>query len=92
MGAGGVTNHGTYMTYERGLKKKGKPNSKMQKYSKDGQLVQERWYDEKGRAIRNRDYKHAGEMKFPHDHDWVWNGEKANRQETHLDPDYEKYR
>ena len=65
MGAGGVTNCGTNATDARSLKKTGKPNSKVQRYNQKGELVQERWYDYLGRAIRNRDYSHSGEMPFP---------------------------
>ncbi len=92
MGAGGTTNHGTYAIIARRLEKTGKPNSKMQKYNNNNQLVQERWYDENGHAVRNRDYRHGGNMKFPHDHDWVWENETAYRLEDHIDPDFEKYR
>ena len=62
MGAGGVTNRGTSVTDARSLKIIGKPDSKIQRYNKKGELVQERWYDNLGRAIRNRDYSHSGEM------------------------------
>lgn len=92
MGAGGVTNRGTSATDARSLKIIGKPDSKIQRYNKKGELVQERWYDNLGRAIRNRDYSHSGEMFFPHDHDWVWKNGEGQRIKEHVEPDYIKYR
>ncbi len=86
MGSGGVTNHGTNNTEERSLKKTGKPNSKVQRY-RYGKLVQERWYDNNGNAIRNRDYSHSGPYPFPHDHIW----EDGERGTEHLSPDYENF-
>lgn len=88
MGAGGVTNHGTIQTNERNLTKKGKPNSKVQRY-KNGKLVQERWYDKDGNAERNRDYEHQDAHKnhtFPHDHAWI-NGVRSKE----INPNYDKY-
>jgi len=40
--------------------------------------------------IRNRDYKHSGDMKFPHDHNWDWTKEKPRGKE-HLEPDYDNF-
>ena len=91
MGAGGVTNCGTNATDARSLKKTGKPNSKVQRYNQKGELVQERWYDYLGRAIRNRDYSQSGEMPFPHDHDWAWENGEGQRIKEHVAPDYIKY-
>ena len=56
MGAGCVPNHGIKRTDARNLNINGDTNSKIQRF-KNGRIVQERWYDEKGRAIRNRDYR-----------------------------------
>lgn len=91
MGAGGVTNCGTYVTKERSLKPTGNPNSKAKRLNKNGELVQERWYDHLGRAVRNRDYSHSGTWDFPHDHDWDWENGDGHRNKEHLKPDYEKY-
>ena len=90
MGSGGVPNRGVEKTYDRSLQSKGQPNSRIDRY-KDGNKVQSRWYDENGKAIRNRDYAHGGDMNFPHDHDWEWNGDNGVRGIEHLKPDYENF-
>ena len=73
------------------FEKTGKPDSKVQRYNQKGELVQERWYDYLGRAIRNRDYSHSGEMPFPHDYDREWENGEGQRIKEHVDPDYIKY-
>lgn len=93
MGAGGVPNRSLKISYERSLKPKGHPNSRYDRY-KDGELVQSRWYDENGKAIRNRDYKHQNPHNnhfFPHDHNWKWNGDDGDREKDILPPDYENF-
>ena len=57
MGAGGVPNRGNEISTERRLRSTGKPNSKTDRY-KNGKKVQSRWYDQNGKAVRNRDYEH----------------------------------
>lgn len=91
MGAGGVTNCGTNATDARSLKKQANLTLKFKDIIKKGELVQERWYDYLGRAIRNRDYSHSGEMPFPHDHDREWENGEGQRIKEHVDPDYIKY-
>lgn len=90
MGAGGVPNRGVEITEANSLEKTGHPNSKVLRY-KNGKLKQARWYDNEGRAIRNRDYAHSGTMDFPHDHDWDCSSGEAIRGEEHLQPDYKNY-
>ena len=64
---------------------KGAPNSSDILLNPDGTIKQKRWYDEKGNALRDRDYNHGGEengIPFPHDHEWG----NGKRGEEHLDP------
>ena len=60
----------------------GEPNSKNILNNPDGTKKQERWYDSDGNAIRDRDYNHSGNMKFPHDHEWV----DGIRSKEHFEP------
>ena len=60
------------------LKSTGSPNTRIDLYDENGNLIQQRWYGPDGRAIWNRDWKHKDENpkkphKFPHDHPWDWN-------------------
>lgn len=58
------------------LKKDGLPNTRIDLFNENGELILQRWYGPDGRAILNRDWKHpnkGGEHKFPHDHPWDWN-------------------
>ena len=48
----------------------------------DGTPKQKRWYDNEGNAERDRDYNHAGDFPFPHDHEW----EDGERNPDHLPP------
>ena len=82
MGSGGVPNRTIEISYERNLKPVGKPNTRVDRYSKkDGKKLQSRWYDNEGRAKRNRDYtSNNGKSAIPHDHSWNWqsgNGERG---------------
>lgn len=65
------------------LPKQGDPNSSQTLPNPDGMQKQKRWYGPDGKAERDRDYNHPGDMPFPHDHDWP-NGE---RNTDHLLPD-----
>ena len=64
------------------LKKDGVPNTRIDLFNKDGELIQQRWYGPDGRAVLNRDWKHSNDPKkphkFPHDHPWDW-GQKKPR-------------
>ena len=96
MGAGGVPNR----TIERvdgrfgDLPSRGaKSNSRYDLYV-NGERVQSRWFDNLGRVIRNRDYKHQDAHNnhfFPHDHQWDWGKGYPNRNPENLEPDYGKY-
>ena len=95
MGAGGVPNR----TIERvdgrygDLPSRGvKPNSRYDLYN-NGKKIQSRWYDDKGRAERNRDYFHQdkGNHFFPHDHQWQWFNGQAGRDKNFAQPDYDNY-
>ncbi len=91
MGAGGVPSGGVAIYHDLPkLNEYGKPNSRADLY-KNGRLKQSRWYGPDGRATRNRDYFHGGEMEFPHDHKWDWNINPP-REKKHLSPDYENFR
>ena len=92
MGAGGVTNHGTYDIEARKLEPIYKPNSKVNRYE-NGEKKQSRWYGPDGKAVRNRDYSHTsnGKVPFPHDHAWNWNNPMPRGKE-HLEPDYENFK
>ena len=49
------------------------PNSRIDLYNQSNQLIQQRWYGPRGRARRNRDFRHGGgRHTFPHDHRWDW--------------------
>ena len=51
------------------------PNTRIDLYDENGDLIQQRWYGPDGKAIWNRDWNHTnkgGEHKFPHDHPWDW--------------------
>ena len=91
MGAGGIPNRGVEISFERSLKDKHKPNSRVDRYNKNGQLLQSRWYNDEGKAERNRDYSHSGNVPFPHDHEWTWDNDNGTRGTEHLAPDYERY-
>lgn len=90
MGAGGVPNRGVEKSYSRSLPRTNKPNTRVDRY-KNGKIVQSRWYDENGKAERNRDYEHGGKYPFPHDHLWNWNSNNGERGQEHLPPDYDNF-
>lgn len=95
MGAGGVPNRTIISVDGRSgdLPTKGaKPNSKYNLYE-NGKLKQSRWFDENGKAVRNRDYFHQdrGNHTFPHDHEWKWYGNQPHRDDFFIEPDYDNY-
>ena len=54
------------------------PNTRIDLFDENGELIQQRWYGPDGRAIWNRDWKHLDANprkphKFPHYHPWDWN-------------------
>lgn len=93
MGSGGVPNRGVEKSYARKLERTYKQNIRVDRY-KNGKKVQSRWYDNNGRAIRNRDYEHQDahhNHTFPHDHEWNWNGDNGTRNPEPLTPDYDNF-
>lgn len=63
------------------LKATGDPNTRIDLYDENGDLIQQRWYGPDGRATWNRDWKHKDSNpqkphKFPHDHPWDWSKKK----------------
>lgn len=55
------------------LKTTGAPNTRIDLYDKNGNLIQQRWYGPDGKAIWDRDWSHgSGEHEWPHDHYWDW--------------------
>ena len=58
----------------------GDANSSQDLYDKDtGELLQRRYYDENGNAIKDIDFKHNdpnGTHTFPHEHWWDWSKDK----------------
>ncbi len=55
------------------LKKTGTPNTRIDLYDKNGNLIQQRWYGPDGKAVWDRDWSlGAGELVWPHDHYWDW--------------------
>jgi hypothetical protein len=50
----------------------GPPNSSKEKRDPQGKVIQRRYYDGNGRAIRNIDYDHDHGAGMPHGHDWDW--------------------
>ena len=95
MGGGGVPSGGVTIVKisgQRSLKPTGKPNSRADLYV-NGKRKQSRWYDYKGKAIRNRDYFHQDDdhtHTFPHDHPWEWS-KTPPRSPNGISPDYENY-
>lgn len=93
MGAGGVPNHRVQYVETKRLDKNGLPRTLIHR-TENGKVVQSRWYDDKGRAIRNRDYSHSdngGKITFPHDHIWNWSINNGERGKDHFEPDYNNY-
>ena len=84
MGGGGAPSGGITRVDSSRLSSTGTPNSRADRY-RNGQLMQQRWYGPNGRAKRNRDFRHQGNMGFPHDHRWDWRFREPRRPE-HLDP------
>ncbi len=96
MGAGGVPNraielisgrHGDLPTRDA------KPNSRYDLYE-NGEKIQSRWFDDEGKVVRNRDYKHQNSHDnhfFPHDHKWNWINDQPIRDKNALEPDYEHF-
>lgn len=95
MGKGCSPSGGIYTAAGRigSLNANGEPNSRTDLYDDNGELIQSRWYDEEGWAIRNRDYRHgdgSNTHKFPHDHVWNWSN-RIPRSKESFEPDLESF-
>ena len=73
----------TASTVNSGLPRTGEPGSSVILPNPDGTPKQKRWYGPDGYPERDRDYNHAGDMPFPHDHEW----KDGKRGKDHLAPD-----
>ena len=59
------------------LKANSDPNTRIDLYNEQGELIPQRWYGPDGFAVLNRDWKHPDKNLnkphiFPHDHPWDW--------------------
>ena len=70
MGKGGELSGGITRVVGRRLDATGRPNSRSDLYNQSGQRIQSRWYDYRGNATRNRDYRAHHGHPSPHDHPW----------------------
>lgn len=73
----------------------GTPNTRVDLYDENSNLLQQRWYGPDGRAIWDRDWSHGGgEHEWPHDHYWDWTNTKNPRpayngpNDEKTNPDY----
>jgi len=70
-----LENHNTTVGRTGSLKAEGTPNSSVDLYNKNGELLQRRFYGEDGRATLDVDFLHGdgdGTHTFPHTHIWDW--------------------
>jgi len=77
---GELKNHSGIVGKNGSLATKGTPNSSVNLYSKDGVLLQRRYYGSDGRALKDIDFTHGGNHKFPHTHLWDWSSGKGIRK------------
>ncbi len=64
------------------LKTKDKPNSSIDLYDKNGNLLQRRFYGKDGKATLDVDFSHGngdGSHTFPHKHIWDWSKDYPQR-------------
>lgn len=74
-------NHHT-VNEEKDLPIVSEPNSSIDLLNEDGTPKRRRFFDDEGRAERDIDYNHSngdGTHKFPHEHQWRWEGNKPIR-------------
>jgi len=50
----------------------GHPNNSAVRRNSNGNIIQRRFYDGTGRAIKNIDFDHDHGAGMPHAHDWDW--------------------
>ena len=62
------------------LSLEGTPSSTVNLYSKDGVLLQRRYYGTDGKALKDIDFSHGGNHTFPHTHIWDWSSGKPSRK------------
>jgi len=73
------------------LKAEGNPNSRVDLYNKNEELIQQRWYGPDGRAIWDRDWAHGGgDHTWPHDHSWEWSNPEHPERPAYQGPNGEK--
>ena len=73
----------TASTANSSLPRTGEPGSSVILPNPDGTPKQKRWYGPDGYPERDRYYNHAGDIPFPHDHEW----KDGQRGKDHLAPD-----
>ena len=65
----------------------GPPNSSQERRGESGQMIQRRYYDGDGRAVKNLDYDHDYEgAGRPHAHDWDWTKKPPRQRARPLIP------
>jgi len=77
-----LINH--FSTSDNKLPLNSNPNSSIDRVDENGNVIQRRFYDELGRAIRDVDFTDHGNSKLhpivPHEHIWDWsNPERPKR-------------
>lgn len=73
------------------LKIYGVPNTRIDLYDENDELIQQRWYGPDGRVIWDRDWKHGGgEHEWPHDHYWDWLDPNHPGRHAYIGPNGEK--
>ncbi len=78
---GELKNHYSVVGKNGSLSLKGTPSSTVNLYSKDGILLQRRYYGTDGRVFKDIDFSHGGNHTFPHTHIWDWSSGKAVRNQ-----------
>ena len=71
------------------LPRKSIPNTRIDLYNENGELIQQRWYGSDGWVIHNRDYNHG--YPRPHDHYWHWDDQKGpqrSKEHSNFDIDF----
>jgi hypothetical protein len=64
----------------------GSPNTSAVERDKNGKVTRRRFYDGKGKAIKNIDYDHDHGAGKPHAHDWDWNKDPPRQPGRPLKP------
>ena len=77
---GELKNHYSVVGKNGSLSLEGTPSSTVNLYSKDGILLQRRYYGTDGKALKDIDFSHGGNHTFPHTHIWDWSSGKPSRK------------